>query len=99
MPQRFLIGGLLILVLIPTACDQASQSQTESTTASSNNANGDNPGSILRPLDTKELKIAQKIAELKSSLRAWLDSLINDDETPADDAVDIGGFIAFYKID
>ena len=41
----------------------------------------------------------EKIAELKESLQAWLDSVPNLDECPADDSREIGGLIAFYQLD
>ncbi len=41
----------------------------------------------------------EKIAELKGSLQAWLDSVPNPDESPADDSREIGGLIAFYQLD
>lgn len=41
----------------------------------------------------------EKIAELRATLKEWLDSVPNCDQSPADDAKDIGGLIAFYQID
>jgi len=63
------------------------------------NASGDDDDDKAIIMRIKGRASPEKIAELKLTLRAWLDSLINDDEAPADDAEDIGGFIAFYKID
>lgn len=41
----------------------------------------------------------EKIAELRATLKEWLDSVPNSDQSTADDAKDIGGLIAFYRID
>lgn len=41
----------------------------------------------------------EKIAELRATLKEWLDSLPNSDQSAADDAKDFGGLIAFYRID
>ena len=41
----------------------------------------------------------EKIAELRSTLKDWLDSVPTCDESPAEDAREIGGVIAFYEID
>lgn len=41
----------------------------------------------------------EKIAELRATLREWLDSVPSSDQPPADDAKEIGGLIAFYEID
>lgn len=41
----------------------------------------------------------EKIAELRSALQEWLDSVPTGDSSPADDAREIGGLIAFYEID
>ena len=40
-----------------------------------------------------------EIAELRATLKRWIDSLPNCDEAPANDARDFGGLIAFYEID
>ena len=40
----------------------------------------------------------EKIAELRATLKAWLESIPNDDASPNDEAKQIGGFIAFYEI-
>jgi predicted ArsR family transcriptional regulator len=40
-----------------------------------------------------------KIAELQATLNAWLDSIPKDDSSPTDEAEQIGGFIAFYRVD
>lgn len=41
----------------------------------------------------------EKIAELRATLREWIDSLPNCDQSPSNDAKDFGGLIAFYQID
>jgi predicted ArsR family transcriptional regulator len=41
----------------------------------------------------------EKIAELRATLKAWLDSVPGCEQSPADNAKDIGGLIAFYQID
>ncbi len=41
----------------------------------------------------------EKIEELRATLKDWLDSVPNDDPTPAEDTRQIGGLIAFYEID
>lgn len=41
----------------------------------------------------------EKIAELRTTLNEWIDSVMSCDQSPADDAKDIGGLIAFYKIE
>ncbi len=41
---------------------------------------------------------AKKIAELRATLKEWLDSVLDCDESAADDAEDFGGLIAFYQI-
>ena len=41
----------------------------------------------------------EKIAELRTTLQEWLDSIPNCDQSPAEDAKEIGGLIAFYQID
>lgn len=41
----------------------------------------------------------EKIAELRETLSAWLDSVPTCDKSAAEDAKDIGGLIAFYQID
>ena len=41
----------------------------------------------------------EKIAELRATLKKWIASLPNCDQSPANDAKDIGGLIAFYEID
>ena len=41
----------------------------------------------------------EKIAELRATLREWLESVPNYDQEPAEDAREIGGLIAFYQID
>jgi len=41
----------------------------------------------------------EKIAELRATLKEWIDSVLNCDQSPTDDAKEIGGLIAFYKID
>ena len=41
----------------------------------------------------------EKIRELRATLQEWLDSVANSDQSSADDAKDIGGLIAFYRID
>ncbi len=41
----------------------------------------------------------EKIAELRATLKDWLDSVPSSDQSAADDARDIGGLIAFYRID
>lgn len=41
----------------------------------------------------------EKIAQLRATLREWIDSVSICDESPADDAKDIGGLIAFYQIE
>ena len=40
-----------------------------------------------------------KIAELRATLKAWLESIPNDDLSPTEEAKQIGGFIAFYRVD
>jgi predicted ArsR family transcriptional regulator len=40
----------------------------------------------------------EKIAELRATLKEWIDSVLICDQSPADDAKDIGGLIAFYEI-
>lgn len=40
-----------------------------------------------------------EIAELRATLKKWMDSLPNNDQSPAKDAKDFGGLIAFYEID
>lgn len=40
----------------------------------------------------------EKIAELRATLSAWLESIPIDDSSPIDEAKQIGGFIAFYEI-
>jgi predicted ArsR family transcriptional regulator len=41
----------------------------------------------------------EKIAELRATLKNWLDSIPNCDQAPAGGAKEIGGLIAFYEID
>lgn len=41
----------------------------------------------------------EKIAELRETLREWLESVPNHDQLPAEDTREIGGLIAFYQID
>ena len=41
----------------------------------------------------------EKIAELRATLREWLESVPNYDQSPAEGAREIGGLIAFYEID
>ena len=41
----------------------------------------------------------EKIAELRTTLQAWLDSIPNYDEQAGENAKDIGGLIAFYEIE
>lgn len=41
----------------------------------------------------------EQIAELRSALTKWLDSIPSCDETPADGTKEIGGLIAFYQTD
>ncbi len=41
----------------------------------------------------------EKIAELRETLKTWLDSIPSSDEKPAQDAADIGGLIAFYQLE
>jgi predicted ArsR family transcriptional regulator len=41
----------------------------------------------------------EKIAELRTTLQHWLDSIPDCDQAPAEGAVEIGGLIAFYEID
>ena len=41
----------------------------------------------------------EKIAELRATLKAWLDSIPTEDEPPSDEARQIGGLIAFYELD
>lgn len=41
----------------------------------------------------------EKIAELRATLQQWLESVQNCDPSPAEDAREIGGLIAFYQID
>lgn len=41
----------------------------------------------------------EKIAELRATLKEWIDSVLNCDQSPTDDAKEIGGLIAFYEID
>ena len=41
----------------------------------------------------------EKIAELRATLREWLESVPNYDQSPAEGAREIGGLIAFYQID
>lgn len=41
----------------------------------------------------------EKIAELRATLREWLESVPNCDESSAEDSREIGGLIAFYEID
>ena len=40
-----------------------------------------------------------KIAELRTMLQQWLESVQSCDEVPAENAREIGGLIAFYQID
>ena len=41
----------------------------------------------------------EKIAELRATLKAWLDSIPECDEAAADEAREIGGLIAFYQLE
>lgn len=41
----------------------------------------------------------EKIAELRATLQDWLESVPNCDQSPGEDAREIGGLIAFYQID
>lgn len=41
----------------------------------------------------------EKIAELRTALQAWLESVTRCDPAPAEDTEEIGGLIAFYRID
>jgi predicted ArsR family transcriptional regulator len=41
----------------------------------------------------------EKVAELRATLREWLESVPNNDHLPAEDTREIGGLIAFYQID
>jgi len=41
----------------------------------------------------------EKIAELRATLKEWLDSIPSCEQSSANDAKDIGGLIAFYQID
>jgi len=41
----------------------------------------------------------EKIAELQTNLRAWLDTLPNSDQSPGEDTREFGGLVAFYQID
>lgn len=42
---------------------------------------------------------AEQIAELQTTLKAWIDSLPDGNESTASSAEEFGGLIAFYKID
>jgi len=41
----------------------------------------------------------EKIAELRETLKAWLDSIPAGDQAPEHETVEFGGLIAFYQID
>ncbi len=41
----------------------------------------------------------EQLAELRSTLQAWLDSISTADETCGDDPVEFGGLVAFYRIE
>ena len=41
----------------------------------------------------------EKITELRTTLQEWLDSVPGCEQSPAEDAKDFGGLIAFYQID
>lgn len=41
----------------------------------------------------------EKIAELRTALQEWIDSVPGCDHLPAEDAREFGGLIAFYEID
>jgi len=42
---------------------------------------------------------SEKIAELRTTLQEWIDSLPDCDQLPAEDTEEFGGLIAFYLID
>ena len=41
----------------------------------------------------------EKIRELRTTLKDWLDSLPNDEPAAAEETRQIGGLIAFYEVD
>lgn len=41
----------------------------------------------------------EKIAELRRTLKEWVQSIPSDDQAPTDDTKEYGGLIAFYPID
>lgn len=41
----------------------------------------------------------EKIAELRATLKEWVDSVASCDQSTADDAREFGGLVAFYEID
>jgi len=41
----------------------------------------------------------EKIAELRSTLQAWLDSVSNYEQASTEDTREFGGLIAFYAIE
>ncbi len=41
----------------------------------------------------------EEIAELRQTLKAWLDALPGSEQTPDENAKEFGGLIAFYEID
>ena len=41
----------------------------------------------------------ERYVELRDALEAWLDSIPESEKSDDDDVVDIGGMVAFYRID
>ena len=72
------------------------QEEILSVLANASKQNEENEAIVLR---IRGKATPEKIAELRKTLQAWLDSIPNYDEPSGEDAKQIGGLIAFYEID
>ncbi len=72
-------------------------SETEILNALANARDDDEEQAIVTRIRGKATP--EKIAELRTMLLEWLDSVPNCDQLPTEDAREFGGLIAFYRID
>ena len=79
------------------ARDMLRISETEILNVLANARDDDEEKAIIMRIRGKATR--EKIAELRQTLQAWLESVPNDDADGAEDGEEFGGLVAFYEID
>ena len=91
-----LFGDATKKEVVGAARDVLRVAETEILNALTHARDDDEPAIVMR---IRGRASPEKVAELRTALQEWLDSVARCDPAPAEDTEGIGGLVAFYRID